>query len=324
MSDEMPLQNDPVEVEVKEELAQAKQLSQQFSIEEFKSGDWFFRLILMVKGSYERNARAAYFQQKYPDLSPDEIADKLISVTMRYAAIAGGVSGVATSANEIMTISSAGLAWSLFVGSVGAEMVYLARVQMRLILDLAVIYDIQLDPEDPEDVLLVFGYALGVAPADALGQLLQISGRAVTKDAVRKYISKSTLETIQKLGQKIGLKILQRSILKFAIPVASVAISSSYNYTSTKAIGKVAKNHFKNRGTVNENDLVTVLEEAAIPDEELSLDSQKILKGMTKKLKIKFPWKQLETTAKVVKSAGQMVNPPKQAGVKIPVTFEED
>lgn len=323
MSDEILVHNDPVEVEVKEELAQAKQLSQQFSIEEFKSGEWFFRLILMVKGSYERNARAAYFQQKYPDLSPDEIADKLISVTVRYATIAGGVSGVATSANEIMTISSAGLAWSLFVGSVGAEMVYLARVQMRLILDLAVIYDIQLDPEDPEDVLLVFGYALGVAPADALGQLLQISGRAVTKDAVRKYISKSTLKTVQELGQKIGLKILQRSIIKFAIPVASVAISSSYNYTSTKAIGKVAKNHFKNRGKGNENDLVTVAEDV-IPDEEISLDSQKILKGMTKKLKIKFPWKQLETTAKMVKSAGQMVNPPQKEGVKIPVTFEED
>jgi hypothetical protein len=47
---------------------------------------------------------------------------------------------------------------------------------MRLVLDLSVVYDLQLDLEDPEDVLMVFGYALGIAPTEVLG-------RAATKAA---------------------------------------------------------------------------------------------------------------------------------------------
>jgi uncharacterized protein (DUF697 family) len=53
---------------------------------------------------------------------------------------------------------------AIFVGAIGAEMLYLAQIQMRLVLDLSVVYDLQLDPEDPEDVMMIFGYALGVTP----------------------------------------------------------------------------------------------------------------------------------------------------------------
>jgi len=38
-------------------------------------------------------------------------------------------------------------------------MLFLSQIQMRHVLDLSVIYDLQLDPEDPEDVLMIFGYA---------------------------------------------------------------------------------------------------------------------------------------------------------------------
>jgi uncharacterized tellurite resistance protein B-like protein/RNA polymerase subunit RPABC4/transcription elongation factor Spt4 len=238
--------------QVSSELDTAKQLARSLNFAEVKSGEWFIGLLRKVIQTYDRNARATYFQQKYPGLPPDEIADILTSVTVRYATIAGAIAGAAATANQIAALSSAGMTAALFLGSIGAEMLYVAQIQMRLILDLSVVYDLQLDPEDPEDVLMIFGYALGVAPAEVLGKGLQVAARAATKGAVKKYVSKDALKAIIAFASRLGFTILQRTILKFAVPIASAAIGSSYNYATTKSVGRIAKAHFKNRGKVTD------------------------------------------------------------------------
>jgi len=128
----------------------------------------------------------------------------------------------------------------------------LARIQMRMVLDLSVVYDLQLDPDDPEDVLMIFGYAMGVAPVEMAGKGLQVAARGGTQYAIRKYISKGTLKTIQDFGKRIGIRILQRSFVKYLVPGVSAAVGSSYNYVTTKSVGSIAKNHLKNRGKVTE------------------------------------------------------------------------
>ncbi len=245
----IPTPNDEqVKEQVSIELDDAKTLAKTFNFEEVKSGDWFIKLLQQVVRAYDRNARASYFQKKYPGLSADEVADILTSVTERYATIAGAITGVAATANEVFAIGSAGLTAPLFLGSIGAEMLYLSNIQMRLVLDMSVLYDLQLDMDDPEDILLIFGYALGVAPAEMLGKGLQVAARAGTTSAIKTVVSKGTLEALQKFAQRLGFKILQRTIIKYAVPVASAAAGSSYNYLTTRSVGQIAKVHFKNRG----------------------------------------------------------------------------
>lgn len=238
--------------EVSSGLGEAQEFARTLDFNEAKSGEWFFSLLRRVVRTYDRNARAEYFRQKYPGLEPDEIADILTSVTVRYAAIAGALTGAAATASLIGTLGSAGMTASLFVGSIGAEMVYLARIQMRLVLDLSVVYDLRLDPEDPEDVLMVFGYALGVAPVGLLGKGVREVAMRGSTGAVKRYISGSTLKALQDFARRLGFKVLQRTVLKYVVPVASTAAGSGYNYVSTKAVGKIAKAHFKSRGKVVE------------------------------------------------------------------------
>lgn len=238
--------------QVSKELDEAKTLAKSLDFEKVKTGEWFITLLKQVIKAYDRNAKATYFQKKYPGLAPDEIADILTSVTVRYATIAGAVTGVAASANEIVALGSGGMTAALFVGSLGAEMLYLANIQMRLMLDMSVIYDLQLDPEDPEDILMIFGYALGVAPTEIIGKGLQVAARAGTTSTIKKVVSKGTLEALQKFAQRLGFKILQRTIIKYAVPVASAAVGSGYNYVTTKSVGQIAKLHFKNRGKVTD------------------------------------------------------------------------
>jgi RNA polymerase subunit RPABC4/transcription elongation factor Spt4/tellurite resistance protein len=246
------LEDEALKDQVSSELDTAKQLAKSLNFDEVKSGEWFIGLLRKVIQTYDRNARATYFQQKYPGLPPDDIADILTTVTVRYATIAGAVAGAAATANQIAALSSAGMTAALFVGSIGAEMLYLSQIQMRLVLDLSVVYDLQLDPEDPEDILMIFGYALGVTPTEMIGKGLQIAAGAGAKGAVKKYISKGTLQALQDFARRLGFKILQRTILKYAVPVASAAVGSSYNYATTKSVGRIAKAHLKNRGKVTD------------------------------------------------------------------------
>lgn len=234
--------------QVSKEIEDAKTLAKTLNFEEVKSGEWFFKLLRQVIKAYDSNARAAYFQKKYPGLSLDEIADTLTSVTVKYAAIAGAMAGVTASVDELTALSTGGLTTALFVGTIGAEMLYLANIQMRLVLDMSVLYDLQLDLEDPEDILLVFGYALGVAPTEMLGKGLQVAARASTTRAIKTVVSKGTLETLQKIANRLGFKILQRTIIKYSVPVVSAAVGSVYNYLATKSVGQIAKIHFKYRG----------------------------------------------------------------------------
>ena len=234
--------------QVSKELEEAKRLAKSFEFEKVKNGEWFITLLKQVTKAYDRNARSAYFQKKYPGLSPDEIADILTSVTVRYATIAGAVAGVAASASEIASLGSAGMTATLFIGAIGAEMLYLSNIQMRLMLDMSVLYDLHLDPEDPEDILMVFGYALGVAPTELLGKGLQVATRAGTESGIKKVVTKGTREAIVKFAQRLGFKIGQKTIIKYAVPVASAAVGSGYNYVTTKSVGQIAKLHFKNRG----------------------------------------------------------------------------
>jgi hypothetical protein len=72
------------------------------------------------------------------------------------------------------------------------------------------------------------------------------------QDSIKQYISKSTLKALQDFARRLGFRILQKTILKYAVPVASAAVGSSYNYVTTKSVGRIAKAHLKNRGKVTD------------------------------------------------------------------------
>jgi uncharacterized tellurite resistance protein B-like protein len=85
-----------------------------------------------------------------------------------------------------------------------------------------------------------------------IGKGLQVAARAGTTSTIKKVVTKGTREALLKFGKKLGFKILQRTIIKYAVPVASAAVGSGYNYVTTKSVGQIAKLHFKNRGKVTD------------------------------------------------------------------------
>jgi uncharacterized protein (DUF697 family)/tellurite resistance protein len=230
-------ESETIQAQISSSLEEAGKFISVLGLDAVRNGTWFYSLLEQVVRSYERGTAAASLQRKYPGLPADDVADILISLTARYAAIAGAIVGGGATMAEVLMLPSGGQAIALFVGAAGGEMVYLTAIQMRLVLDLATLFGLQLDPDDPEDVLMVFGWAVGVQPVGLLGRAL---------DAVPKtQINRETLRLIQDIARRLGFKILQRTILKYAVPIASAAVGSGYNFVTTKSIGEIARNHFK-------------------------------------------------------------------------------
>ena len=222
--------------------------------ESFKKGEWLIRLITKSFRNYFERANADYFRSKYPSLDTDEIAKKLIKVAARNSAILGGVVGTVVSTDEIVAILTAGeggiglpVNISIALAAIAAEAVVLVRMQLQLVANLAKLYGVPLNPDDPEDILIILAYALGGSVAELAGKAGMKIGGKITEKVIRKHISKGVLKAFKKLARKIGVKILQRTIIKYAVPLASMGIGSAWNYLATKSIGKIATKHFKKR-----------------------------------------------------------------------------
>ena len=132
--DESSLKN-----EVQRQLDQAKAFAKSLSPEDAQNGEWFLKLLSQVTKAYDRNARATYFQKKYPGLPADDIADTLLSVATRYAAISGAATGATSTVGGVTALPTGGASLTVFHGSLGAEMLYVSAIQIRFVLYLSVV-----------------------------------------------------------------------------------------------------------------------------------------------------------------------------------------
>jgi hypothetical protein len=217
----------------------------------FKSGIWLIRLIRKsFRNLYERSD-PEYFRHKYPHFDDDKISNKITKVTARNAAILGAVVGATVSTDDIVAIltgfeGGVGLPANIAIAfaAVAGEAVLLTRMQLKLVANIAKLYGVPLDPDDPEDILTIIAFAVGGSAAESAGKAGMRIGGKLTERLIKNTIKKELLDSIKKVGEKVGIKILQRTIIKYAVPIAPMGIGGSWNYFSTRAVGKIAGNHF--------------------------------------------------------------------------------
>lgn len=222
--------------------------------ENLKSGTWVWQLIHKSFVNYWERANVEYFQQKYRTMDKHKIAAKLISVAARNAALLGAATGAAVSADEIVGVATAGeggigIPANIAVGllAVGSEAILLARFQLQLVANLGKLLGVPLDPKDPEDILTILAFALGGSAADTAGKFGMKVGGRLAGNLAKGFFSKEVLATLKRVAAKVSIKILQKSVVKNIVPLASIGIGTGWNYVSTRAVGKIAIKHFEQR-----------------------------------------------------------------------------
>lgn len=156
----------------------------------FTSGEWLFSLVGASFRAYYKKANYEYFKTKYPGADDQVLIEKLTSVAARNGAILGGIVGATITADEIEALADVGITlpanFGIAAAALGGELILLTRIQLQLIANIAKILEVPLDPDDPEDILLILAFAVGGGVSEAAAAAgMKIGGR-LTRLAVQK------------------------------------------------------------------------------------------------------------------------------------------
>lgn len=225
------------------------------SFDEIKSGGWFARLLTLSLASYTKKVDWKYFQDKYQGVPPDAIVDQRIKMAARYAAIAGGISASAYTGIVVATIGSLGGASPATVpaavGTMMLDLAYISQLQLRLAYDIAVLYRVPLDVDDPDDLWKLIRVAFTIRGGELAREGAIKAVPALMRPLIKKFFSGSVLTAVKSLPV-VGKFLLQRNLIKIGIPLVGIPLAVILNRWTTALAGKHARSVFRNEARVLE------------------------------------------------------------------------
>lgn len=220
-----------------------------------KSGDWFAKLLASALRTYTEKATPEFFAKKYPGLPPDAVVDRQVALAQRYAGISGGLTASAYTAAVAATIGSQGGASPLMVPAaftaITVDLFYLTKLQLRLAYDMGVLYGKPADIDDPEDLYDLLRVAFGVKATEVATSAINRAAPEVVRLGVKSAVKGATLESLKALPV-IGKYLLQRNLIKVAIPVVGIPLSVGMNVWSTGAVAGTARQIYRDKALAGE------------------------------------------------------------------------
>jgi hypothetical protein len=216
-----------------------------------KRDSWFTRLVgaylryRFAQRSAQRSARRSAAPAREPR-AQTERAHAVIRVACVKSALGGTASAAITTGAVFATAGApsplAGAVMTVPIAAVaiGGEMIGRALIHLDMVCDLAEIFGIEFDPEDPTEFWQIYGLAFGAADHEKAGDpgkdLVERLGRTHGKE----------------LGRKIGHEILGESVVKNLVPVLGIAMSPITNWLRTRKLGDTVRRYVRYRRAIGD------------------------------------------------------------------------
>jgi hypothetical protein len=241
---------------VEHERAELREFIKDLSADDIKSGGWFTKLINQAVRSYTEKVDWQYFQERYAGVPADAIVGQRIKMAARYAALEGGLSAGAYTAAIAATIGSLGGASPATVPAAVATMMvdvaFITRLQLRLAYDVAVLYRVPLDLDDPDDMWKLIRVAFTIKSGEMAREgVAKAVPPLIVRPLIKRYYSRGVLAAAKGLPF-VGKFLLQRNVIKVGIPVVGVPLAVVLNRYTTVLAGRHAQAVFRNEARVIE------------------------------------------------------------------------
>lgn len=254
---------------VKAEVARLKEVAKEYKSEDIKSGKWFERFLFYALKTYMSKVDWKFFQNKYPYLPADAIVARRIALAQRYAMVEGGITASVYSGAVAATIGSHGGASPIAVpGAIlnfSVDLLFTTQLQLQLAYDLAVLYRHPINPDDAEDMYDLLRVAFGIKAGEAMRDFVPKATPELLRQGIKAAISGSRLAWLKALPV-IGKYLLQRNIIKFAIPVVNVPVTMKLNHWQTGQVGKKARIIYRDKAVIQEYASELVADHEVPPD----------------------------------------------------------
>jgi len=249
--------DDPADISAaaEQDRASIKDFVSGLRFDEIKNGEWFAKLLTVSLATYEKKVDWKYFQDKYKGVPADAIVDQRIKLAARYAGIEGGLSAAAYTGAVVATLGTAGGASPILiptaVATIMVDVAYLSQLQLRLAYDIAVLYRVPLDLEDPEDLWKLIRVAFTIKGGELAREGVIKFIPALVRPLVKKFFSGAVLTSAKSLPV-VGRFLLQRNVIKVGIPGVGIPLGVLLNRWTTVIAGRHARSTFRNEARVIE------------------------------------------------------------------------
>lgn len=227
----------------------------QIPLEDFKNGNWFLKLLTVSLQVYAKKVDAEYFRTKYPSLPVDAVVQARIDLASKYAGIEGFLTAGAYSGAVVATLGTAAGASPVTVPAAittfGVDLTYTTMLQLQLVYDISILYGVPFDLDDPDDLMKFVKIAFGIEVGESARLLTTKAMPGVVSQVVKKFYSKGVLTAAKSLPV-VGKYLLQRSVVKFSIPLVSVPVATGVNYWSTKLAGDHTRQMLRSEARIRE------------------------------------------------------------------------
>lgn len=241
--------------DVERETGRLREFIKSLKFEEVKNGDWFAKLLTFSLSTYVKEVNWEFFQNKYKGLPPDAIVDQRIRTAARYGMIEGTLSAGAYTGAIIATIGSVGGASPATVPAavttMAVDVASLSQLQLRLAYDIAVLYRVPLDVDDPEDLWKLIRVAFTIKSGELVHDGAAKAVPALVRPLVKRFFSGPVLKAAKGLPV-VGKFLLQRNVIKIGIPVVGVPLAAVLNRWTTMVAGHHAQSVFRNDARIME------------------------------------------------------------------------
>lgn len=241
--------------DVERERSEIRDFVKGLSGDDIKSGGWFTKLLSHSLAAYSEKVDWQYFQEKYQGVPADAIVDQRIKMASRYAAIEGGISASAYTGTIAATIGSAGGASPATVpaavATVMVDVVYITQLQLRLAYDVAVLYRVPLDLNDPDDLWKLIRVAFTIKSGEVVREGAVKAVPVMARPVIKRFYARGVLSAARGFPV-VGKFLLQRNVIKISIPVIGVPLAVVLNRYTTLVAGRHARDVFRDEARIVE------------------------------------------------------------------------
>ena len=243
------------EASVRQHVSEMKELAAGLSVEDLRSGGWFTKLLRHALHQYGEKVDWEYFERKYPGMPRDGVVDARIKLASRFSALEGALSASAYTGAVAATIGSAGgaspLTGSAALLSFSVDLFSTTTIQHSLAHDLAVLYRIPVDFDDPEDLWNFIRTAFAIKGGEVARGAGAKGVPVVLRPLIKRYYGGAVLAAGKSLPV-VGKYLLQRNVIKFAIPLVGVPLSAGMNHWTTRIAGEHARKTYRAEAEIRE------------------------------------------------------------------------
>jgi tellurite resistance protein len=131
------------------------------------------------------------------------------------------------------------------------DLTYITQLQLRLAYDIAVLYRIPLDLDDPDDIWKLIRVAFTIKGGELAREGVTKSVPLFVRPLVKQFYSKHVLAAARGLPV-VGKYLLQCNVIKVGIPLVGIPLTVVLNRYTTLVAGRHARAVFRNEARVIE------------------------------------------------------------------------